>query len=107
MYKLIDIDALISGKTYFAHTDGFSGQPEPLIEHLKLTMKYFDEYQCNKDLKSKIKKILELCGFEKSDIDEGYNLFVNAVFLHDIGKINPAYQLSTVTSLVGMSFHRH
>lgn len=92
MYKLIDIDALISDNTYFAHKDGFSGQPEPLIQHLKLTMKYFDEYQCNKDLRSKIKKILEICGFEKAEIDEGYNLFANAVFLHDIGKINPAYQ---------------
>ena len=92
MYKLIDSDALISGNTYLAHKDGFSGQDELLIQHLKLTVKYFDEYQCNKSLESKIKKILELCGFEKAEIDEGYNLFVNAVFLHDIGKINPAYQ---------------
>jgi CRISPR-associated endonuclease/helicase Cas3 len=92
MYKLIDSDALISGNTYLAHKDGFSGQDELLIQHLKLTIKYFDEYQCNKSLESKIKKILELCGFEKAEIDEGYNLFVNAVFLHDIGKINPAYQ---------------
>lgn len=98
MHKLIDIDALISGNTYFAHTDGFSGQDEPLIEHLKLTMKYFDEYQCNKELESKIKKILELCGFDEAEINEGYNLFVNAVFLHDIGKINPAYQSNVMNN---------
>lgn len=92
MYKLIDIDTLISSNTYFAHKDGFTGQPELLIDHLMLTMEYYDEYQNKKDLETKIKKILELCGFEKTEIDEGYNLFVNAIFLHDIGKINPVYQ---------------
>lgn len=92
MYKLIDIDYLIGERNYLAHRDGHDEAKENLKQHMIFTLKYFDEYSSAKGLQSKIKNILRTCELDDSEVEQGYSLFVNAVYLHDIGKINPGFQ---------------
>lgn len=71
-------------------------QPETLREHLDRTIKYYKKISNKKEIDKQIKKLIENT-FENAKItkeekDYIYNLFINAIYLHDIGKINPKFQ---------------
>ena len=87
---------------FYAHTSN-SKKPELLEEHLDKTMDYFELLEKEYDIKNKfyrsfkeirLIKTNKTFKLSKSDIDTLYMLFREAIRLHDIGKINPTFQVN-------------
>lgn len=100
-FKIKNIDK------FFAHTLN-DKEPELLNDHLNKTINCFNilekEYQIeNKFYNSfenfKIKKSKKELELSKTDIDTLYLFFREAIRLHDIGKINPFFQLNKLSNL--------
>ena len=93
MYKLICVDYLLDGKPYYAHTDKKGNRDEELlIDHMNLTIKYFTLYYDRKGLEPIIRSLIKKSGFSENESSIILDMFVNAIYLHDIGKINPDFQ---------------
>lgn len=81
---------------FLAHTK--PGKPgETLMEHLQLTIEYYHRLCMDKKMDCIIKNIINKLTIEGQPLEEQwrsliYKMFVNAIFLHDAGKINPGYQ---------------
>ena len=77
---------------YYAHTKD-NGESELLISHLDLTYEYYKKMEKDKNLEYIIKNIIEKT-FNTNNIitEEIYKLFKQAIYYHDIGKINPSFQ---------------
>lgn len=92
-----DISKLVyEGENIFAHKKE-GRKKETLKEHSDLTLYYLKRFSEEKQLEKIITNIIkELSDDEKILSDEIqsiiFEMFVNAVYLHDIGKINPAFQ---------------
>lgn len=93
--KMLQIEQLINcGEECFAHISEDGKEKETLNEHTKRSQKYWLRIAENKKLDIIMEK------FEKEylgEISESYkNIFeemtVNIVTMHDLGKINPAFQ---------------
>lgn len=71
-------------------------QAETLEEHLNRTIKYYHKMAEKKDISKHIKKLIEeTFNFDRIKTEEKeyiYQLFINAIYLHDLGKINPKFQ---------------
>lgn len=77
---------------YYAHTKA-SRPKELLASHLNLTYKYYTKMEEEKDLAKIVKNIIENTFHSKSNLtDLIYELFTQAIYYHDIGKINPLFQ---------------
>ena len=77
---------------YYAHTKA-SGSKELLASHLNLTYQYYKKMEKNKKLNEIIRNII--CNtFHTNNkmTEELYTLFKQAIYYHDIGKINPLFQ---------------
>ncbi|MDR1150796.1 MAG: CRISPR-associated helicase Cas3' [Clostridiales bacterium] len=72
-------------KRYLAHTPN-----ETLIEHSNLTLEYFYEIINAKNLEIPIDNLIKKISVENFELIK--EMFVNAVYLHDIGKKNPYFQ---------------
>jgi len=93
MFNLFNVDHLIGEKPYFAHTKRVNNQQkELLIDHMNLTMKYFSLYCDKKRIIPVIESLITKAGFDENEADIIKDLFINAIYMHDIGKINPDYQ---------------
>ena len=93
MYKLLNVDHILKEKQYFAHTDDKGIQDkELLMDHMNLTVKYFEKYNKKKDFKTIICNLIKKSGFVHEEYELVTDLFANAIYLHDIGKINPTFQ---------------
>lgn len=93
---LIKIEEQIKNyKQIYAHTK--QGKKEELLkEHLERTLKYYQKIAKEKEMDKHIKNLIEktFC-FERITPEEKewiYQLFINAIYLHDLGKINPKFQ---------------
>lgn len=79
----------------YAHTKE-GKQPETLEEHLNKTIKYYYKIVEKKNLNQHIEKLVrQTFDFDRIEIREKeyiYCLFINAIYLHDLGKINPKFQ---------------
>lgn len=95
--KLLDI------KTYVAQADsiyahkGEGGRKETLLEHAETTISYFYELLDKKRLEPVLNKLIEGISIEGKQFSLEHSdfikeLFVNAIYLHDLGKINYAFQ---------------
>ena len=80
----------------YAHIGG-DGRYEKLTDHLMLTVKYYNRLSKEKGIDKIIDNII--CGINigNNTIDKNLRdlikeMFVNAIYLHDIGKINPYFQ---------------
>lgn len=79
-------------QTYYAHTKA-SGSKELLVSHLKLTYKYFERMEKEKNLNILVKNIIrDTFNIENKLTEDIYELFKQAIYYHDIGKINPLFQ---------------
>ena len=87
MQKLLN-----SEHTYYAHrTD--SNSKELLSDHLKLTYRYYEKMKKTKNLETITKSIIkEIFSVEDKLTEFIYNMFEEAIYYHDIGKINPLFQ---------------
>jgi len=70
---------------YLAHTPN-----ECLKDHLNLTLKYYKKIVQSKNLDHLIDTIINLIDSSNADLIK--EMFVNAIYLHDIGKKNPCFQ---------------
>lgn len=93
MSELLSVNHILKNKQYFAHTDAEGIQEkELLIDHMNLTIKYFKKYDEKKDFKAIIYNLMKESGFSQEEYELVTDLFINAIYLHDIGKINPIFQ---------------
>ena len=77
---------------YYAHTKA-SGSKELLASHLNLTYQYYKKMEKNKKLDDIIKNIISSTFHTNNEMtEEIYILFQQAIYYHDIGKINPLFQ---------------
>lgn len=89
---------LIDQELLFAHIDDENKkEPEKLIEHLNRAIYSFKQLSEKRGIEKVIDKIINnlMVNEEKiTDMQAEYikELFINAIYLHDIGKINPAFQ---------------
>ncbi len=91
MYNLLDVNDLIGDESIWAHVK--KGKPnETLQEHSKLCLKYYNEYCITKGIDSIILNIISECGCNEVEKRIVYDMFINAIYLHDIGKINLCFQ---------------
>lgn len=91
-----NIDNIIDNRPYWAHTDD-DKQPELLKEHLQKCLDYYDLLCKEKGIGKIIKDCIKDCNC--TEIDMVYMLFVNAIYMHDIGKINPNYQRDVLKNM--------
>ncbi len=78
--------------TYYAHTKA-SGPKELLASHLELTFEYYRRMEKDKGLENIIKNMIkEACNCDEELVSIIYELFKQAIYYHDIGKINPLFQ---------------
>ena len=79
--------------TYYAHTKA-SSQKELLASHLELTYNYYEKMEKDKKLDEIVKNIIQKTFLEVNSqiVVEIYDLFKQAIYYHDIGKINPLFQ---------------
>lgn len=79
----------------YAHTKA-QKQSETLKEHLDRTIKYYQKISDKKEIDKHIKKLIEKTfsneRINKEEKEYIYKLFINAIYLHDLGKINPKFQ---------------
>jgi len=78
--KLFGVD-----ETYLAHTPN-----ETLLEHLNCTKKYLERIITEKHLELLIDALVESIDDKHSTLIK--EMFYNAIYLHDLGKMNPCFQ---------------
>ncbi len=84
----------------FAHTSS-DKNPEMLIEHSEMTLKYCDHLIDKLSLKDIFDNVLsKLLGTSTSNIVE---LIRSIVYYHDLGKINPVFQREKMQNNLGVS----
>lgn len=80
----------------YAHTCTHS-EPELLLDHLALTMVYYEKLCREKKIDQIVQNIIGKMKNKDHSINEEeaefiYQMFVHAIYLHDIGKVNPSFQ---------------
>ena len=105
MYNLEDINMLVKNpEKIYAHRKYIGGivDYETLEEHSKRVLKYFSIIDKENNIKEKVINIISNL-FEKSNIEKTdkninfvFDMFINAIYLHDIGKSNPGFQYSAM-----------
>lgn len=81
--------------TYYAHKDKNSGRMEKLLEHADLCMAYFEKIVEEKQLVPVWEHFVNTLfkdGVRKEIKDLFFEMLVNVIYLHDIGKVNPLFQ---------------
>lgn len=87
----IDIRNLLSNKTVYAHLN--KDKKETLIEHTKLTKKYLNKILEDKKLNTIIENLINNIGIKENIKNLIIEMFYNSIILHDMGKINPKFQI--------------
>ncbi len=82
---MIDLKEFGIDESFLAHTPD-----ETLIEHSNLTKEYLEKIIKVKNLDDLIDKLI--LTLDKNHFKLIKNMFLNAIYLHDIGKINPYFQ---------------
>lgn len=96
MYQLMDLKVLLknftdNSKSIWAHTKK-GERSETLLEHSLLCLNYYNKYSKVKSIDNILKNIIIACGCTAEETNTVYDMFVNAIYYHDIGKVNPYYQ---------------
>ena len=92
MYRLLNMAFVMDNTSIWAHTHDGEKPSETLGEHSRLCLDYYDQYCKKKGIDKIILNTISACGCNDMEAATVYALFVNAIYLHDIGKINPCYQ---------------
>ena len=88
----VDLDAQ-KYENYFAHTS--TNKPkEKLIDHCSQTKFYLEKIIKEKNLSNLIDNMI--VDLDKDNFILIKKLFYNAIFLHDLGKINPSFQANKI-----------
>lgn len=89
---------------FLAHTPAKTGtgkKSESLIDHMNLTIRYFERLCADKKFDSIAINIIDRLTIGGKPLEDEwkslvYRMFVNAIYLHDTGKINPGYQVEVL-----------
>ena len=81
----LDLKEFGVDNSYLAHTPD-----ETLIEHLECTQKYLEKILNDNNLKAIIGNLVKTIDVHNSQLIE--EMFYNAIYLHDLGKMNPCFQ---------------
>ncbi|MDE5140102.1 CRISPR-associated helicase Cas3' [Paenibacillus larvae subsp. larvae] len=83
----------------WAHTPqkGQNAAPETLIQHSELVMQFAQQLMGCNGVNSAIERALDRLKIDSESLDTSIrerirNYFIQAIYLHDLGKVNPAYQ---------------
>lgn len=76
-------------ETFFAHTLD-SSPSETLSAHLNLTMSYYEKIVADKKLQTLIDSLIHQMDSKNFALIK--EMFVNTIYLHDLGKKNPCFQ---------------
>ncbi len=105
MERYIDITAYIEhADTIYAHTNG-SDVPETLQEHNNCTKRYYEKIDSEKKISEKVRILLESIQKDATKLMSDkekeliFEMFRSAVFLHDLGKINPNFQREKMNNI--------
>lgn len=104
-------DILIKYENYVKNIDAFLAHTKPekpgetLMEHLDLTIKYYQRLCIDKKVDCIVKNIINRLTIDGQPLEEQwrsliYKMFVNAIYLHDAGKINPGYQVRVLGNTI-------
>lgn len=91
-------DVIENLEKLYAHKDEDNiKQPELLVEHLDRTLYFFNKLSAEKNIDNVLYNIIANIEFDEQKLNEQCcnfikELFVSALYFHDIGKINPAFQ---------------
>jgi CRISPR-associated endonuclease/helicase Cas3 len=96
MYKLMNLEVLLGNfevnhKSIWAHTKE-GRRSETLLEHSLLCLDYYSKYDKVKGIENIVRNVIAACGCTVEETNIIYDMFVNAIYYHDIGKVNPYYQ---------------
>jgi len=92
----IDFEQFEIPDNIFAHRK--EGKPkETLKEHSELTKKYLELLIKNKNLSYLIENLSKAISFNQLNLFK--KMFYNAIYLHDLGKINPSFQRNKMDNL--------
>lgn len=83
--ELIPLSDFGVDTSFLAHTPN-----ETLLEHSDLTFKYFCKILESKKLNSLLENLIK--SIDEVEFDFIYKMFVNAIYLHDVGKKNRYFQ---------------
>ncbi|MBW9159617.1 CRISPR-associated helicase Cas3' [Clostridium tagluense] len=95
--ELHDIEySVLYGDLLYAHI-GNKKKPEPIIEHSQKTIEFFYKLSKTRGINEILQKCICNLKYKGEKIEDApseliLELFVNAIYLHDMGKINPAFQ---------------
>lgn len=103
--QMFDISKLVTeDEKVLAHINGAEDK-ETLKQHLDKTIYYFyklDDEKLQKIIKNVISEIKFNNEKLSPDIQNNiFDMFISAIYLHDIGKINPSYQLKLHNKVAG------
>ena len=107
MFEKADISKLLKNiDKLYAHKKGSENvQYELLTEHSDRVLKYFSIINKYNNISQKVKNIIRSI-LESNNIDVTedilifvYNMFLNAIYLHDIGKSNPGFQCKAMENI--------
>lgn len=89
------LQKILENEQYYAHLDSSGLKKEPLLSHLEVTLKYYNKLNKYKNLETIIRNIIKNITNNISTECENkiYEMFLNAIYYHDIGKINPNFQI--------------
>jgi len=96
-FELHDMeDSVLYGDLLYAHINN-KKQPELIIEHSLKTIKFFYKISKTRGINEILQKCIYNFKHKGKKIEEAQaeiilELFSNAIYLHDMGKINPAFQ---------------
>jgi CRISPR-associated endonuclease/helicase Cas3 len=81
----------LKDERYWAHT-AEGRENETLLLHSQRVFSYYLLYCDKKGIKSLVLNLLNACGCNEHETKLGYCFFIHAIYLHDLGKINPRFQ---------------
>lgn len=87
-----EMEQLLKENTYYAHRED-SKEKELLSSHLELTYAYYKKMEKYKNLDKKVKDMIQKTFKVEGELTQKiYEMFEQAIYYHDIGKINPLFQ---------------
>ena len=97
-YKISLKELINNNDKFYAHID--NRRVETIDEHIELCIKYFKKIVDQKKIDLIIKRLIHSNSYIQNDLTKELfvELFINTIVFHDIGKINPKFQIDKMNN---------
>lgn len=97
-YKISLKELINHNDKFYAHID--NSRVETIDEHIELCIKYFKKIVVQKKIDLIIKRLIHSNSYIQNDLTKELfvELFINTIVFHDIGKINPKFQIDKMNN---------